>query len=295
MNKKALFVFVIAVLPLACAHTFELGADFRLGNLAFAHDRKIGDLSMPGSYFDWGISVFAGQKISDALRIDVGFYSDPILQNISYTTISYVEGIMNISVGPFFGFFNSDLDPILKPGISATVKLDFPGVFFIGITADSTLNTRLGTDLDYIQERTSVNGGFYVPNAICTFAMNQKKFTQLVSDKQVDDSMLEFLFMSDIYKKNTPYRVDIGFAYQLLTKSFLEGGTTTRYTLGSMLVRTALIISITDAVFLTVGADTSVYTYGYDELLAQKAPFFAFNCHAGIKINFDRFFQLGEL
>jgi hypothetical protein len=296
MKKYQVIAFFLVVLAATQIAALEFGADFRFGNLAFSQSRTSTDLTFPGNFLDWGLSFYAGQKISDSLRIDTGFYSDQILRNISYTTISYVEGIMCISVGPFFGYFNSGIDPILKPGISASVKLDFPSVFFIGIGADSTLNTRLTSDLDYIQEKTSVDAGFYVPNAICTLSMNQKKYTQLVSTgHEIDDTLLEFSFMSDIYQKNTPYRINIGFAYQLLSKTFIDSGVTVKQSLGSILVTTALEINITEAVFLVVGAETSVYTYGYDALLALKAPFFACNAHAGIKINIDRFIQLGQL
>jgi hypothetical protein len=289
--KKNLICILLILFIAFTASTLEFGADFRLGNLSFAQTRTSGDHSFAGDVLDWGISLFGSQKISDALTIKTGFYSDRVLRNIAYTTVSYVEGIMVIEVGPFFGYFNSELDPILKPGISASVKLDFPGILFIG-----TLNTRLTADLDYIQERTSVNGGFYVENAICTLAMTQKKFTQINKDgNEVDDSLLEFSFLTDLYQKNTPYRVNIGFAYQMLTKSFFEGGTEIKHTLGSILVTSALEFNITEAIFFVVGADASLYTYGYDELLAISAPAFLMNSHAGFRINLDRFAQLGKI
>jgi hypothetical protein len=292
MKKIVFGIVILFLVPCFSSFGFEIGADFRIGNLAFSHERSSSDLSFVGDNFDWGISVFADHQLTDALRIDMGFYSDQILRNVAYTTISYVEGFVSFTVGPMFGYFNSNLDPILKPGISALIKLDFPNLLFLGIGADSTINTRLSTDKDYIQEKTSIVGGFYVPNAICTLAMTQKKFTQLLGGIEVDDSLLEFSFLADIYKKNTPYTLNVGFAYQILSKNFVG---VSQQELGSILVKAALEINITEAIFLVVGADASVYTYGYAALIAVPTPFFTFNSHAGIKLNIDRFFQLGQL
>jgi hypothetical protein len=293
--KRLFIVFILFFIGTMFLFSLEFGADFRIGNYAFSHDRVSTDLSFPGDFFDWGLSLYGTQQISDNFRIDFGFFSDQILRNISYTTISYVEGIMSIGIGPFFGYFNPNLEPILKPGISANVKFDFPGLLFVGLRADSTLNTRLIQDYDYIQERTGVNVGFYVPNAICTLSVENKKFTQFISGNDVVDSLLEFAFNSEIYKKNTPYKINVGFAYDILSKTFLAGTAATKQTLGSIVLKTAIEFNITEAVFFTFDLDTSIYTYGYDTLLAITPPLFVFSGHTGIKINIDRFTQLGQV
>ncbi len=290
-------VFLTAVIFISIpAVSLEFGADFRMGNLAFQHDRSSGDLTFPGTALDWGIALFGSQKVSDTLNVKMGFYMDPILRNIAYTTISYTEGIMVVEVGPFFGFLNSEWSPILKPGISASAKVDFPGILFLGLGADCTLNTHIRNTLDYFQEKTSFFGGFYVENAICTLSLSKLNFTQIHKDGyEMNDSLLDISFLADLYQKNTPYKLNMGFAYQVLTKAFYLSGGTVKHTLGSILVSSALEINITEAVFLVIGAEASLYTYGFDDLLALSMPPFLMNGHAGIRVNIDRFLELGRI
>lgn len=294
MNKHMIFVVaVLTVFVSTSVSSLEFGAEFRFGNFGFSENRESADLTYEAEDIAWGLAFHVGEKIQDNLRIDVDFRNDPVLRKISYTTISYLESIISLGVGPFFGFLNSEFDPILKPGILAEIKFDFPGLLFAGVRTESTINTRLVTEFDYIQERTIVDLGFYVYNAICTLSMDQKKFTQLVAGGEVVDSLLAFSFDTEIYQKNTPYKVNIGVSYEMLSKYFSTPDVT--HSLGAIIMTTGIEFNITEAVFFSFDVDASIYSFGYDELLALSSAPFLINGRCGIKVNIDRFIQLGRI
>lgn len=297
MNKRILIVFLIFLITTSL-FSLELGGNFRIGNLSLDQIESTAATTFDGMDFNsWGLSFYVNQNITDNLKLDAGFYSDPILKNVSYTLFSYRESILKLGVGPFFGFFNdASLTTILKSGISTSISVELPGILFVDFRADSSLAGRLSQVGDYIQERTDLSFGFYVKNAICTVNIFSKKFSQKTSATlEVIDALTEYSFKTNIYQKNTPYRITISLAYQSLSKTFIDSSaaptTTTLYVLGSLICGTKFEMDITDAILYTLDVDNSVYTFGQEQLLGTNNPGpggYAFRLSTGIKINLDK-------
>ena len=310
--KKAVFcalaLITLAGIPIGL-FSLELGMDFRIGNLAFDADRAITATDFDGLDFSsWGLSFFVNHRIGDDMSLSSGFYSDQILRNVSYTHITYRENIFSIGAGPFFGYFNSNANSFIKPGISAFMRIEIPYIVFIDFRADNSLNVRLTLDQDYIQERTELSAGFFVPNAECVIGYSSRKFTQLkiLDDSGTDvpwdyiDSLAEYYFRTVIFRKNVPYRLSITFAWQTLSKSYLNQDTSdlSVHQLNSIILGTGIVINFTPAIQYVLDARHSVYTFGSEELTGVDNPGplgYSFRAFTGIRVNVDTLFQSTEI
>lgn len=295
--RKILYILILLLLFLSFKlYSIDVGAVFRIGNLAFQPNRAITTTTFSGENLLYGISLYASSPITDTFSFESGFYNDSILRNISYTIFNYREKFISIGVGPFFGFFNA-ASTILKSGISTGVKLELPGIAFINFRSDSTIGGRLIESGDYIQERNDMGIGFYVYNAISSINLSSKKFTQKSSDTlETVDSLIEYSFKTELFQKNIPYRITIAFAYETLSKLFIEAAATTTHTLDSIMLNTQVDVNITDNIQFSTNLESSIYTFGQDELLGISNPGpggYLFRLNTGIKVNLDKFIKPG--
>jgi len=267
----------------------EIGALFRLENLKFDSDRSKSDDSFSGEDFMWGMSVFATHTLSDKFSLEGGFYNDTILRNISYTLFNYDAQYISLGLGPFFGFFNST-STLLKSGLSTSVRLDLPGIFYLLFRSDNSFGGRLVEDGDYIQERNDISLGFYLPNVIASLNLLTKKFTQKLTDYEVGDSLTDYALKIDTFQKNRPYRVLIAFSYQTLAKKFFELSNTTTHTLNSIVLGTEVDFAVNQYLKLLFDLESSIYTFGQDELLGISNPGpggYLFRLNVGFQLNID--------
>jgi len=281
--------FCIAVFSL---EAFEVSTEFQIGNLGFGKDRKSSADDYP-SQFPWGLSLYGSEEISGDLGVDIGFYFDQTLRNISYTNLRYTQRFFTLGVGPFFGFFNSSAS-ILKPGISTSVKLDFPGLIFIKFRADSSIGGRLVQEGDYLQERSDVIAGFYVLNAIANVSLLTKSYTYRTKEQEIIDSFVEYSFSTDIYRKNVPFKVLLTFAYQNRGKSYTDISTQDAvvHDLNSLVLGTRIDFTVTPYLSIMADLDSSIYNWGSagEALLTfptSGIDAYLFNATAGVTINID--------
>ena len=261
MMKKALALIILALCLGTTAFSLDLGLFFDIGNLDIPDGTTAGDNAFPGTTFPWGLEVYGSQKASDTTGIDVSFYVDPILRNISYTLFNYGADFFSIGVGPFFGFFNTR-ETVLKSGISTSFRAEIPGVVFVSFRADSSIGGGLERTGDYTQERNDVSLGYYVKNAICSANLFTRRYAELDATLgKVIDGFTEYSFSTDIFQKNVPYRIKLNFAYQQRTKSFVDS--TITHTLNSIVIGTEFDFQVNDTLTLIADLDRSVYSFGF--------------------------------
>jgi len=283
ISRIAAVSAVLLALAAASVSSLDLGVQTWAGNLGFATDRTSTDTRFPGSRYFWGLSLYGSQPISDKFGFETGFYSDPVLRNISYTLFTYNEKVISLGVGPFFGFFN-DSGTLLKSGISTSVKLELPGVVFVSFRSDSSIGGALVQEGDYLQQRDTISLGFWVLNAICTLSLDTRKFEQKTDVDTVVDSLTVYSFATDIFQKNVPYRLIVKFSYQSLAREFITGAVTA--TLNSLVLGTEADITMTGSLILQAGIEGSVYSFGQGTLVGSSEAFL-FRTFAGVKVNVD--------
>lgn len=291
MNKtrKILLLVLLSLLLISFSiSAIEIGTSFVIGNLSFPKTRVSTDTGFTGLDFPWGINLFLNQSLSDTFFLKTGFYMDPILRNIYYTNFFYQQNFFSIGVGPFFGLFNSS-SSILNSGLSSTVRLEWPGVLFIALRADSSIGGRIVQTGDYLQERNDIGFGFYVRNAICSINLITKQYTGKTDAGTVIDSTEKYFFEADIYQKNIPYKLLLTFGYEKLLKTFVEEATVA-HGLGSLMVGVNFKVAVRDFLSIFIDLDSSVYSFGTDELLGIANPGpggYLFKASTGFSINLD--------
>lgn len=290
---KGLIAAILLASVCVSVSAFEVTTEFQIGNLGFDKERASTAADYPMT-FPWGLSVYGSQQISELLRVDTGFFFDPTLRNISYTLLQYAQQYFTLGVGPFFGFFNSDAN-LLQPGISTSVRVDYPGLAFLEFRSDSSIGGRLVKEGDYLQARSDISAGFYVLNAIATLNLFTKSYTYRSATEEVVDDFVEYSFRTDIYRKNVPFRVLLSFAYQMRGKSYTDITTLAEvaHQLNSLVLGTRIDLQVTDFLSIMTDLQSSIYSWGTAggallPLPTSGISSYLFTAATGITINLDR-------
>lgn len=285
MKNRKLVVLIIFFILTASASlpALEVNAGLRIENISFKNDRTKTETTFDGLAFPWGLSISVNHVISDNLIMEAGYDNDPILRNISYALFSFQNQYFSVGVGPFLGVFNASTY-IPKLGLSTSAVLSLPGLLFVSFRADNIM-TLIQSD-NYIQELNEITFGFYVPNAICSFTILTKQFTDNTALPRIIDKATRYSFQVDVFQKNVPYRLILSFAYENMFRDFLETTTTTKHTLNSIIMGTAFDLDIKDNLVFTCDLEGSIYTFGQDELLGVSSnDKFLFRLYTGVKMN----------
>ncbi|MBN1648511.1 MAG: hypothetical protein JW874_10815 [Spirochaetales bacterium] len=288
---RKIFVLLI-LLPATGLFALELDINFNIGNLCFPSDYASTSTGISGEDYPWGISAGGTHKLNDNVTLKAGFLMDPILRNIIYTEFQYVEDFFAIGVGPFFGAFN-DESIMLNSGISTSITAQIPGIMFVNFRTDNSIGTRMVETGNYIQTRNEIAFGFYVPHAICSFYLDSRDYTEVVDDGEVKTAAEDYIFGVEIYSKNVPYKINMKFGYEHLTKSFYLTTGDSVHTLGSILVGVKFDMQFTDAFGFYIDVDSNVYAFGYNDDVLLDLPdsgfsSFLFQAKAGIRLDITK-------
>ncbi len=280
MRHTLLFLFLFASLPLAA---LELGATFDLSNLEFDNDRPVTATSLPGDSYLWGLSMTGAENLNADTTVELVYQNDPVLRQIVYTRLQYTDQFFRISVGPFFGLLNAP-DTLLQSGLSTTVELFAPGLARIGLRSDTSLSGRLVVAGDYIQERSELSVGFYVPNALPTLYIRSKRYTYKTSTGENVDSLTAYGLETDVFQKNIPYHVTLDFAFQSRSLAFVAGSTTT-HAYGAIVLGTDIRAQVTESLSVHLDLESSIYTFGTEFLVGTvNTESFLFRARLGASV-----------
>ncbi len=287
MTKRPLFAFALlgAVLLQPAAPALEVTAACRIENLAFRTDREISDVSFSGDEFPMGFSLGVRHASQQELAMEAEYVYDAVLRNIVTGLVTYRGNLFSFGVGPFLGFLNTgQLWP--KVGIASVFKVEWPGAAFVQLWLDNSSGNRLSNQGDYLQERNNLSFGFYVPNAICSLNVANRRFVEKTDTAEIADTMTEYSLAVDIYQKNVPFKILVTFGLQRLCREFEETADTTAHTLYSIIFGTQFDMRLSQQVSITVDLDSSIYTWGQDELLGISNPgTYLFRASAGVTVD----------
>jgi hypothetical protein len=282
-RRVALWLLAV-LLPAATAGAFDIDVEARAGNLGFRTDRTSADTSLPGGASFWGLSITGSQSLSDSITVESSLASDPVLRTTSRTLLTYSTRYLTAGLGPVFGLFNDPGTP-LKSGVSTFLRLEYPGVAFVMLRADGSIGGSLVQTGDYTQERTDFTLGVSLPNAICTLSFSTRSFEQKQATQDVTDSLTDYTFATEIYKKNIPYRLKVWMSYEDISRSYNNGSTATA-TLGSVLLGTQVDVTLSAQVTLRAGLEGNVYSFGLGTLVGGDSAFL-FTSYAGLRLTLE--------
>lgn len=289
---KRIILTVLAACILGPAlYSLDLTTLVHGGNILFDKDSKTLEDSISGTDYYYGVSIFGEQEIDENITLHAGFKYDPILRYTSYTTVEFSRDFYQIAVGPFFGTFNS-WNPIMKSGISTSIRFDYPGVAFASLRSDSSIAARFTKSGDYMQEHNKISVGYYVPHAICSLNLNTKRYvTQKTDSLEVDDSFTEYSFDVDIFQKNVPVRVLLSFAYQQLERIYSTAATDDTNKLNSVILGTGFRIEASPRLTILTEIDSNVYSFGKSGSESLSLPdsglgMYLFRAEIGAELHF---------
>ncbi len=286
--------FIIAVSFLFLSTFFlyssEVGTSFTFSNIDFTDDRAKTDTEVSGTDFLYGLSVFGNADVSQDMNLETGLFYDPILKYSISALLSYRSDFFELKAGPFFGVFN-DFSTILKPGISTEILVDVPGVIFGRLSADSSIGGRLVSSGDYLQEKSVLGVGFYIPNAICEASLSTKTFTEKTSAGEKVSKLQEYAFSTDIYQKNRPYRFELTFGYQTRTLTFIETSTV-EHTFNSLILGTRIDLAASSKMDLFFDLKSNIYSFGeadgtFMETATSGLGMYLFSLETGVSFRLD--------
>jgi hypothetical protein len=269
------------------AAALEFGIDAAAGNLQFPWEdtAPISSATFPDDNYFWGGAAWLRSPLGDDAALRVSVERDPVLRNSAFATVEFERGIAKISAGPFFGFLNTDTTPF-SAGISATVRLQWPGVAFVSLRSDGATAISLFQEDVAPQARTEVSAGFYVPHAIVSAVVEAKRFNEtLASGDIIADSFTRYALEFEIFKKNVPYTLMASIGYEQRSKRFETSDLID--SLGAVVAGVETAASIGPALDLKANFETGVYVFGFDELADKSPGSGSFFFRAGLGFSLD--------
>jgi hypothetical protein len=291
MRRGPLLERGLAVLALALAGQAAIAIEFGLvgssGNLQFPWSDPpvpIADSVFPATNYWWGGEAWMSASLGEDATLRVSYVRDPILRNSAVAAVQFERGIARISVGPRIGFLNSTAIP-LSAGISASVRLQWPGVAYVSMRSDGgTAVSVLHMDSDP-QAFTELAAGFYVPHAIVSGVISAKRFNELdASGGLVTDSLTRYAMTIDIFKKNVPYTALLSMGYELRSKRYETAAVTD--SLGAVVLGIDSTVQLDEAFKLIGGISTGAYVFGLDALKGRGPAnsSFLFSANLGLSV-----------
>jgi hypothetical protein len=281
-----LAAFFIAYIASSAA-SMEIESIMGLGNVAFdSHDES--SLEAAEGDFEPLLHAFGSVVVSDRLNeildFRAGFDRDPILRNTIFTQVGFTSDYARLTFGPFFGPFNAE-GSVMSTGLSASLRLELPGLAFATFRADSTIGAGLSSPGDNVQERSEIAVGFWAPNSVVSFRISSQTFT-LREERTLDiaDERTRYELLADIYKKNVPYTAGVNIGYQALTRSYIGQLDTAEDELRSAIVGFELSVQATDNLKLMIGSEAALYSWGANDLGSPSADTALFTLRFGVTI-----------
>jgi hypothetical protein len=269
------------------AFALEFGLDAATGNLQIPWAQQTpttGDTFPTTNYF-FGGDAWLVAPLGEEASVRVSYDRDPILRNTAIAAVQFERGIARISVGPLFGFLNSDSSPF-SAGLTASVRLQWPGVAYVSMRSDGGTAISIFQASADPQAQTELAAGFYVPHAIVSGLVSAKRFNELdPSGQLVTDSLTRYAMTVDVFKKNVPYTALLSIGYQLLSKRYAASDVTD--SLGAVVLGIDATAQIDQALMLKGGISTGAYVFGLDALTGRGPgnSAFMFSADLGLSLN----------
>ena len=288
-GKNKFFLAIIIVLSAAItAPLFALDITVigGVGNFSFNTDSETplgpAGKSFKGSFYPLGKLNFQDQ-ITESLGYTATIERDPVLRNILSCEMTMDAGAFSLSAGPLFSVHNPWTTPF-RPGISAGMTLQFPGIIFINLWGGSTFGSAM--ENDYSLETGRIALGVWLPNLISTFSLSTKKFSESDSSSAsfIQDELFRVSYRADIHEKNVPYTISIEMGYEKLTRSYFGVADDV---IRGIFLGAEININVIPRLALVFGAEVPVYAWGKSPLEKGENSFF-FQAFTGFRWTSDK-------
>ncbi|GAB1483995.1 hypothetical protein MASR2M78_28120 [Treponema sp.] len=282
---------LLAACIMACVIGFpliagELTSSFSFTNLLFDADQTA-PLQLSATPFTahngFGFGLGYKEKINDLASFDVSLQKTALLRNQVFTRLVFVTPFASISIGPYFAPFNTSGEA-LGSGISSLLRLEKPGLAFISLGADASIGSALSVRGDYIQEHSSIEAGFWLPNVLASFRVSTDSFSEKQKDDRVVvDECSRYELITDVFKKNVPYTVRINVGYEELSRSYASSTGSLSDSLGLVLMGMEVSFQPRSDMKIRVGGESPLYAWGIGDLGSPSSNTVFLELHAALQ------------
>jgi hypothetical protein len=269
------------------AFALEFGLDTTTGNIQipWTQQTPITAATFPTTNYYLGGDAWLSEPLGDDASLRLSYERDPVLRNTAIAAVQFERGIARISVGPLFGFLNSDSSPF-SAGLAASARLQWPGIAYVSLSSEGGTAISIFQSNSDPQAQTELAAGFYAPHAIVSGLVSAKRFNELDDSRQlVTDILTRYAMTVDIFKKNVPYTALLSIGYELRSKHYAASDTTD--SLGAIVLGLDATAQIDSGLTLKGGLSTGAYVFGLDALQGRGPgnSAFMFSATLGVSIN----------
>lgn len=271
--NRTVLVLVFCATALTSALGLEFGFSGTVGNFNFPWAQVAptpGTGPFPVSNFIWGGGGFLGLPLGEEGVLRLSFERDPILRNVAMAQVEFERGIAKVSVGPFFGLFNSTAAPV-SVGLSTQVRFQWPGLAYVSVRSDGAIAIGLLADAlgAEPQARAEIAAGFYSKNSIISGVVTASSYSETgAGGLMITDALSSYLLTLDLFKKNVPYTLLASVGYELRSKYFEASAKTEA--LGSLVLGAKAAATIIPGVRLSAAFKSGVFVFGLDDLTGRS-------------------------
>ncbi len=266
MKKLLCITIILTIMSAGFSMDISVLGTFGNANMSWTSTDPIADSSFP--YTNWlpGIEIMLTESTADTISFSIDYLLDPVLRSMLTGTINYTLGIFKLGIGPMAGLFNTWSVPV-KAGITTLFGIDIVGSFFAGISVGSSIGAPPATIGDYMQEYNTLYAGYYLTNAVCTIAVDTKSLYFIgATNTPIIDRSTEYKFIAELFKKNMPYTLTIGFS---ALKNSRDYGSNIVDSLFNLMVKTKFSYSIVPGVYVDTVFNGVIYSIGLDALTGR--------------------------
>lgn len=262
--------------------SLQIEAAVALGNRYFAWDRPqtADDFATPSRVFG---HVTVVEPLNEQFTLEIDARMDPVLRRLVQTRFRYASPVFEVAVGPLFGAFNPS-SPMLRSGISTEIRLNLLSLFYVSLRSDNTIAGRLIEEGDYIQERSDIAFGLFLPNMSPEFRISNRSFVQVVSGIEVVDRVSEYVLDTELFKKYVPYRMNVRMGYVDQRKLYTTEPRI-QHRLGGIIIGVGGVVDVATGIGVLFDVTSHVYTFGLDTLAGiSVADRFVYGAMIGVSV-----------
>jgi len=286
-NKRIVFVALLFGWLCFTLSALDISLQGSLGNMAFDTSRStaLSDTNLAFTeQLYWTGTAKVEQAIADSGTFNILFNRDPILRNSLYTTIAYDTGYAKITVGPFFGLFNSP-SSMISSGLSTTLTMTLPGLIYGTFRSDTTIGAGITVPGDYVQQRSEMAVGLWGPNTLTSVRLSTKTFTlKKTATLTTVDSVTNYDWVTEVFKKNVPYTAIVTLGYQSLKRSYIDASTSSDE-LAAFMIGIETSFRFSDSFKILGGGKAPMYAWGIGNLKSPASTVILYEASLGVVLS----------
>ena len=250
MIRFLLFVGIVLGVALP-VEALEWKASTLWTNLTWAPSRQADTAgeTFSGSDLYGNGSLLLTQKLKNDFSLSSGWVGDPIQRGRIFLKVGYSQENFALSLSPFVGTLTTS-QTWFNPGMSLRLQATKPGLGFIGAGFLTTF-APVTSNGDAYTSGMHAEAGVYLEHGILTFSVENKAFLTDDNGVFVKDSQTRYLFDTDVFEKNIPFRLAVDLGYQTLNRTYTASAVTwTQIDTGLFGGRVSWVTSAHSSVFL---------------------------------------------